>query len=150
MTLVLVVVEKSLNIVTVKSNIFAGMKRVFVVCLCLLPLTIFGQVNIREDSNVNKVIEWYSSLKSGENDIQGWAVQIISTRDRREMEEARNKFRLRYPQYHIKNDYVEPLYRLRVGKFINKLEALSLRNQLRSDFRSSLLISQTFQRSDFY
>ena len=143
-------VEKSLNIVTVKSNIFTDMKSIFLICLSVLPVAIFGQVRISEDNNVKKVIDWYADLKSGENEIQGWAVQIISTRDRREMEEARNKFRLRYPQYHIKNDYVEPLYRLRVGKFINKLEALSLRNQLRKDFRSSLLVSQTFERSDFY
>lgn len=118
--------------------------------LIFIPVLSFGQVEITEDANVEKVISWYKELRSGENEIKGWAVQIVSTRDRREMEEARNKFRLRYPQYSIKNDYIEPLYRLRVGKFINKLNAMSLRNELRRDFRSALLVSQTFDRSDFY
>ena len=126
------------------------MKQLLLLAIIGIPSLLWSQVNIHEDRNVRKVIDWYADLKSGENEIEGWAVQIISTRDRREMEDARNKFQLRYPQYQIKNDYVEPLYRLRVGKFINKLEALSLRNHLRKDFRSALLINQTFKRSDFY
>ena len=111
---------------------------------------ISGQVIINEDPNVQKVIRWYKNLKANQDEIEGWSVQIISTRDRRKMEEARSKFRLRYPQYNIATDYVEPFYRLRVGRFISKLDALSLRNEVRSEFRSTLLIRQNFKKSEFY
>ena len=122
----------------------------FSIIICWVTPSLEAQVNIQEDPNVSRVIKWYKQLKSNENEIEGWAVQIISTRDRREMEEARNRFQLRYPQHSIKNDYIEPLYRIRVGKFINKLNALSLRSELRNEFRSALLVSQKFNRSDFY
>ena len=126
------------------------MQKILLLIALILPLSLFSQVNVTEDPNVQKVVGWYKQLKSNENKIEGWAVQIISTRDRRQMEETRANFRLRFPQYAIVNDYIEPLYRLRVGKFINKLEALSLRNELMNRYRSALLIKQSFNKSDFY
>lgn len=122
--------------------------------MCLFLLVISGriqsQVVVNEDPNVEKVIRWYKNLRAAQDEIEGWAVQIISTRDRRKIEEARSKFRYRYPQHKMVTDYEEPFYRLRVGSFISKLDALSLRNEVRSEFRSSLLIQQNFRKSDFY
>jgi len=128
------------------------MKKVFLLAVTTIIFSkaFSQQVTIAEDPNVTKVMDWYKQLKSSENTIEGWAVQIISTRDRRKMEEARQSFRFRYPQYQIENDYVEPLYRLRVGKFINKLDAMAVRTELRSRYRSALLIKQEFNKSEFY
>ncbi len=124
--------------------------RILTIGVFFMPVLNYAQVQVNEDANVQKVVGWYKNLKANQSKIDGWSVQIISTRDRRKMEETKSMFQLRYPQYAIDTDYLEPLYRLRVGSFMNKLDALSLRNDLRSQFRSALLIKQEFTKSDFY
>lgn len=62
--------------------------------------------------------------------IEGWRVQIMASTDRTQVEEGRNRFRQLYPE--VAADWIQekPYYKLRVGAFRSKLEALAFGSTL--------------------
>lgn len=66
--------------------------------------------------------------------VSGWRVQIMSTTDRKQVEEGRNRFRMDYPEVPAEWLHEKPYYKLRVGAFRTRLEALALIALLRDTY----------------
>lgn len=70
---------------------------------------------------------WISSNRRDPH-LEGWRLQILSTPDRLRVEEGKTFFLSNYPD--IPADWVQekPYYKLRVGAFRTRLEAMSFLN----------------------
>lgn len=62
--------------------------------------------------------------------VEGWRAQILSTTDRQQADEARNRFRLAYPEVPADWVHEKPYYKLRAGAFRSRLEAVAFISQL--------------------
>ncbi len=62
--------------------------------------------------------------------VEGWRAQILSTTDREQADEARNRFRLAYPEVPADWVHEKPYYKLRAGAFRSRLEAVAFIAQL--------------------
>ena len=111
---------------------------------------IVQHATIEVEPGIQKVVDWYRDINRENKIIEGWTIQIISTRDRREMEQERDKFIYKYPEYRVRQSFEEPFYRLKVGSFISKLEALALRQQLQKQYRSAVLVKEEINKEDYF
>ncbi len=120
--------------------------------LCYLSAVpaITGQVLIEhENAKMEEVITWYRSVNKGQKTLKGWTIQILSTRDRREMESEMSIFRQRFPELSIRQVYNEPYYTLKVGSFVSKMEALGLRGYLQRYYNYAILSQENVRKEDY-
>ena len=100
--------------------------------LFLLPAIAIGQqINISEDPAIEKMIRRHSELNKQKRLITGWRVQVYATSDRMKLESFRRNFQNNFPYMSVKMEHEQPYYKLRVGAFSTKLEALRLRQRLK-------------------
>lgn len=114
-----------------------------------LPTTT-GQVLIEhENAQIEEVITRYKTLNKSQKTLKGWTIQILSTRDRREMETEMSIFRQRFPELSVRQVYNEPYYTLKVGSFVSKMEALGLRGYLQRYYNYAILSQENVRKEDY-
>jgi hypothetical protein len=98
--------------------------------LCFAKTVWTQDVQLNEDPKVTQVISnWVSSNRATPR-IEGWRVQIMASTDRSSVEQARIRFRSEYPEVAATSVQEQPYYKLRVGAFRSKQEALFFMAQL--------------------
>ncbi len=100
---------------------------------------IYGQNNIQVESSsaVNRFMELFVSNGKSNETIKAWRVQIITTDDRREMENAKALFTSMYPGMNVDWKHVAPYYQLRAGYFENKNKLMPFLLELKKTFVSA-------------
>jgi hypothetical protein len=100
----------------------------FYSCALLCALSVCAQaqeVQLNEDPGVSKVCSAWVNQNRSNPRVAGWRVQIMASTDRVQVEEAHGRFRLRYPDIPASWIQEKPYYKLRVGAFRTKQEALT-------------------------
>lgn len=99
---------------------------VILIWLLLLTATTFAQeVQINEDPKITQLTRNWTNANRANPNVVGWRIQIMATTDRQQVEEARSRFRVQYPDVPAVWTHEKPYYKLRVGAFRSKLEALA-------------------------
>ncbi len=99
----------------------------------LLLLVLFGfaqmalaqEVQLNEEPKVTQVMKTWVNANRAEPRVEGWRVQIMASTDRNLVEQGRNRFRAEYPDIAAASVQEQPYYKLRVGAFRTKQEALT-------------------------
>lgn len=109
--------------------------RKFKLCLALANLFLVSQifsqnVEIAEPPAVVQLLENWQNQNRLKPEVSGWRVQILSTTDRKQVEEGKLKFKTQFPDIAVDWVHDKPYYKLRAGAFRTKYEALSLANTL--------------------
>lgn len=107
----------------------------YVFCLiialwCFQTVASAQEIQLNEDPKITQLQRnWVNANRSSPR-IDGWRVQIMASTDRIQVEEGRNRFRQLYPE--VSADWIQekPYYKLRVGAFRSKLEALAFGSTL--------------------
>lgn len=87
---------------------------------------VFAQeIQINEDPRVSQLVKNWTNGNWANPRTEGWRVQIMASPYRQQVEDGRNLFRVRYPDVPAEWTHEKPYYKLRVGAFRNKLEALA-------------------------
>lgn len=97
----------------------------------LLSFSLKGQeVQVNEDPKIVQLTKTWVNNNRATPHISGWRVQIMATTDRLQVESARSRFRNEYPE--VAADWVleKPYYKLRVGAYRSKQEALAFISEL--------------------
>lgn len=113
----------------IKSRIFrllhtgSGFKALFL-CFFAPASALAQEIQINEDPKVAALIKTWVNNNRVNPRVEGWRVQVMAGTDRQQVEDGRNRFRTLYPD--IPADWVHepPYYKLRVGAFRSKQEAL--------------------------
>lgn len=73
---------------------------------------------------------------------KGFRIQIYNGNDRDEANKAKEKFYRLYPDITVYTTYKQPSFRVKVGDFLDKLEAQRMMNKLRPDFQVIVLLEE--------
>lgn len=84
------------------------------------------EVQLNEDPKVAQVMRAWVNANRAEPKVEGWRVQIMASTDRAQVEQTRNRFRTEYPDVPATVIQEQPYYKLRVGAYRTKSEALAL------------------------
>ncbi len=95
----------------------------------------FGKIKLDEEKSITDLIT------ESEKNLEGYRVQIFTgnARDRQKAEEIKKTIE---SELELKAyvEYQAPLVKVRVGNFIDKLEAITVREKLKKKFRNAYLV----------
>lgn len=100
--------------------------------LFLLRMVSSQEVQLNEDPKVAHLMRSWVNANRAEPRIEGWRVQIMASTDRTKVEQGRVRFRYGYPDVAAAMLQEQPYYKLRVGAFRTKAEALAFISTLES------------------
>jgi hypothetical protein len=83
------------------------------------------EVQINEEPGISDLFSSWVENNRAKPRISGWRVQIMSTTDRTQVESGRERFRQEYPEVPAAWLLEKPYYKLRVGAFRTKQEAMA-------------------------
>lgn len=99
-----------------------------------------GNVVIHEDQKVTRIMDLYLRINKSITHVAGWRITVITTTDRRMMEQTRSSFQ---QQFNMKTkwEYSEPYYYLKAGAFASRADAASSLETIKKRFSSAFLSS---------
>ena len=87
---------------------------------------------IIKDKRIDKLNETYKLI--------GYRIQIYSGNKRQPANQARSTFLRSHPKTKAHLDYEQPYYKVRVGDFKTKLEALKYKNGITDEFPNCFIV----------
>ena len=107
-----------------------------------------GSVNFQENGNITSLMEQFLAFNLQNAMIPGFKIQIISTTDRREMDETRQKFSSLYPTLPVSWKHIAPNYQVRVGAYRTKSDLMAVINDIRRNFPMSTPVADMIDKKD--
>jgi SPOR domain len=109
------------------------------ISLLLLFLYLMSHVNaqkiqINEDPAITEMMSVWTKSNNDNPKMAGWRVQILSSTDRKQVEDGKIKFKSLYPNIHADWMQEKPYYKLRIGAFTSKLEALAMMLAIKANY----------------
>ena len=103
-----------------------------------IPLT--GHIKAELDSIINISVAQNKERKL----VNGFFIQIYTGNSRVEANRIRNKVDSYFPDLAPKISYHQPNFRVKAGRFTNKLKAHRIFNEVKSEFPKALLVPTRF------
>ncbi len=103
-----------------------------------------NNLNIKQDPRVEKLLSWHIENNKVTNKIEGYRVEIFFSSDADAKENALKKkveFLSIYPDYPVHVIYVSPNFRVRVGDFRTKNEALKLYKEIKNTYPVAFIVA---------
>ncbi|MBK8517714.1 MAG: hypothetical protein IPL55_15950 [Saprospiraceae bacterium] len=94
-------------------------------------------IHVETSASVDRFMEKFVANGKANETIKAWRIQIITTDDRREMENAKSTFSAMYPGLNIDWKHVAPYYQVRVGYFENKNKLMPFLLEVKRTFPSA-------------
>ncbi len=76
--------------------------------------------------------------------VQGFTIQVYSGNNREQANEAKTMVYRLLPNARPDTKYVQPNYKVKVGKFLNRFEAQAMYAKLKSEFPNVLVVPEKF------
>lgn len=105
---------------------------------------IIKNIQIQQDPLLTEMLEWHVSNNKKDKQIEGFRVEIFFSSDADAKEKALKKkveFLKLYPENTVHVKYVAPNFRVRVGDFRTKNEALKLFKEIKNTYPLSFIVS---------
>ena len=114
----------------------------YLIILLLTPLPLFSQIfnqksdliKIKYESNLDNLINKNHKINQQKDGILGWRVQLTFKSTKEEIKKIRVNFIKLYPEIPTYLTYDSPYYRICVGDFRSKHEAIKLNNFIRKNY----------------
>ncbi len=106
-------------------------------------IPILENLTINQDSCIKKMLQWHIENNKIREGMEGYLVEIFfsSALNAREMaNEKKIKFLSLYPDYNVHIIYSAPNFRVRIGDFRTKSEALKLYKKIQNDFPGAFIV----------
>jgi len=104
---------------------------------------LFENLNVNEDPRLQKLVNWQIENNRNREGIDGYRVEIFFSSNMDAKQKALEKkveFLSKYPDYNVHVLFVAPNFRVRVGDFRTKNEALKLFKEIEKDYRSAFVV----------
>lgn len=105
---------------------------------------IIKNIQIQQDPLLTEMLEWHVSSNKKDKQIEGFRVEIFFSSDADAKEKALKKkveFLKLYPENTVHIKYVAPNFRVRVGDFRTKNEALKLFKEIKNTYPLSFIVT---------
>ena len=98
------------------------------------------------DDDLDRAIESFVRDNKEASHISGFTILIYSGVDREKAFESRNDLYSAFPDAKADMQYQQPRYLVKVGQYINRIEAQSLYHKLKDKFPTARIIQDRFER----
>jgi hypothetical protein len=105
---------------------------------------LFYNLDINEDPRIEKMLSWHIENNKFKNKIDGFRVEIFFSSEIDAKEKALKKkaeFLAIYPDNNVHVVYISPNFRVRVGDFRTKNEALKLYKEIKNTYPLAFIIT---------
>ncbi len=94
---------------------------------------------IKEDPMIESMTQRFVEINKSTSTVSGWRIQLLASTDRRNIENAKQKFQAYYPNTFVDWVHEKPYYKVRAGAFLTKLDALRMLYIIKQDFPGAFL-----------
>jgi hypothetical protein len=108
-----------------------------------LSLQFLDDLTINQDARLNKMLKWHVENNRKRDGMDGYRVEIYFSSALNAKNQALKKkkeFLSKYPDYNVHVKYTAPNFRVRVGDFRTKNEALKLHKQIQKDYPGAFIV----------
>ena len=126
------------------------MKKLLMICL-LIPLLGFAQSDTTIDSKgriisinqqgIDELVIKYKKILKNTGGVEGWRLQIKFTSKREDILPYQRRFANLYPEIPAQITFDSPYYKLTVGNFRTKNEALKIKHKIGKNFAGAHPVS---------
>jgi hypothetical protein len=99
-----------------------------------------GRVLMSDSTNTNHLLEVYKQINEARKSIPGYRVQIHFGGEREKAKEVKSKFLSQYHQVQAYESYQSPNFRVRVGDFRTRLEAINFQKKISANFPAAYVV----------
>jgi hypothetical protein len=96
---------------------------------------------------LNNLLDSMQIRTSEQRLIQGYTVQVYSGNSREAANEAKSLVYKIFPESRPETTYVQPNYKVKVGKYLNRVEAQKIYARLKNDFPGAMVIPEKISLS---
>lgn len=126
------------------------MRFIFFLLFITLGYSSPAQVFFSEDVKIKILMDQYEDLGKSEEFIDGWRIKLISTTNRREMENARYRLQRSYPDVLYTMSHENPYYSLKVGAFETRFDVEPLLAQFKEDFSGAIPFRDKIMKTELF
>jgi hypothetical protein len=101
------------------------------------------------DNDLEYALAAFKDKNKGERYWNGFTILIYSGVDREQAFKTRDEIQEKFPEIKAEMQYQQPRYLLKVGKFINRVEAQPNYHVLKEEFPTVRIIQDRFQREGY-
>ena len=104
---------------------------------------ILQNLQVNQDPRLNKMLNWHFVKNEKMNGMEGFRVEIFFSADMDALEQAKNKkveFLSEYPENVVNIKYDAPNFKVRVGDFRTKNEALKLLKKIEKSYPMAFIV----------
>jgi hypothetical protein len=98
--------------------------------LCCPLCAAAQEIQINEEPKLAQLFRNWTNQNRSTPHVAGWRVQVMASTDRQQVEEGRSRFRMGYPEVPADWVHEKPYYKLRVGAFRSRQEAVAFLAEL--------------------
>jgi len=96
-----------------------------------------------QDSRIDSLLQWHIAMNQRKNGIDGYRLEIFFNSDRNAREEAmevKTEFLKRYPDLDAYIQFQAPNFRVRIGNFRTKSEALKVKERIKEYYPNAFRV----------
>ena len=109
-----------------------------ILAILFLPVCLFCQdfnkENIKYQEDIDSLIIKHQKINYAKNGIGGWRIQLAFKSTKEEIRSSRLNFIKKYPEIDTYLTYSPPYYKISVGNFREKIDALKLKDKIKRDY----------------
>lgn len=132
------------------------MLKQFFICFfsCFLCLSCFsqnfGKFTLDMDAKTKILFERYLAENEKNKTIDGYRIQVHFGNDREKAKEVKTKFLKQFPNVEAYESYQQPNFRIRVGDFRTRYEAIKFQKQISLQFPSSFVVNDNIKLPNLF
>lgn len=136
--------------------LFIGFKKSLILRVSVFLMFIFfglssaycqHSITLNSSASVDNLMEAFVEKGKSEETIKAWRIQIITTDDRRAMEQAMGTFAALYPGVPMDWKHVAPYYQVRVGYYETKNKMMPFLLDVKKTFNSATPVYDQVNKS---
>jgi hypothetical protein len=104
---------------------------------------ILDSLNVKQDPRLENMLRWHIEINKKRDGIPGYRVEIFNSSAFNAREQAfkkKKEFLSKYGDYNVHVKYASPIFRVRVGDYRTKNEALKLHKQIQADYPGAFIV----------
>jgi len=108
-----------------------------------MQLSVMDNLYVDRDARLDKMLKWHIEKNRDTEGMEGYRVEIFfsSTLDAKEQSlKTKVDFLSEYPDYPVHIKFIAPNFRVRVGDFRTKSEALKLYKKIQKDYPTAFVV----------
>jgi len=94
------------------------------------------------EEGIDELFVKYENILKSKNGVEGWRVQLLFKAKQKEITQLKIDFIKLYPKIPTYLEYEAPYYRVLVGNFRTKLEAIKIKHQISKNFPGAYPVPQ--------